>query len=101
MKRFMYLSIGVLCLAMAALISFHIGSQRAEAQTEIGAQYYVEAGGGFNVFAILPNGDVYVNNTNTTAGFERHPSTYVGNFWEGTVSTDKATWGKVKGQYDR
>jgi uncharacterized membrane protein (DUF441 family) len=31
MKRFMFLSIGVLCLAIAVLIGFYVGSQRAEA----------------------------------------------------------------------
>ena len=31
-KRFMYISIGVLCLMVSALIGFHIGSQSAIAQ---------------------------------------------------------------------
>ena len=32
MKRFMMFSVSVLCLAVAVLIGFHVGSQRVEAQ---------------------------------------------------------------------
>ena len=35
MKRFMYLSIGVLCLMLAALIGFHIGNGAAIAQQDV------------------------------------------------------------------
>ncbi len=42
MKRFMYLSIGVLCLMLAALIGFHLGQRSAHAQSDtITAQRFV------------------------------------------------------------
>jgi hypothetical protein len=34
MKRLMYLSISILCLSVAALIGFYIGSESAQAQAE-------------------------------------------------------------------
>jgi len=98
MKRFMFLSIGVLCLAIAVLIGFYVGSQRADAQTPAGTVFFV-AGGAYQ--AILPNGDIYYNYYNENAGGLWPAARYRGNFWGGTVSTDKSTWGTVKGQYNK
>lgn len=106
MKRFMFLSIGVLCLAIAALIGFYIGSQRVDAQTPAGTVFFVNrdsstGGGGTSYYnAILPNGDVYYNvdqggNLNYTA------AQYRGNFWGSLVSSDKSTWGAVKENYKK
>ena len=36
MKRFMYLSIGVLCLSVSALIGFHVGSSNVQAGPDAG-----------------------------------------------------------------
>ena len=42
MKRFMYLSIGVLCLSLSVLIGFHLGHQGAQAgQKTVTAQKFV------------------------------------------------------------
>lgn len=52
MKRFMQLTIGVLCLSLSALIGFHLGSRTAAAETA----KLVDCG-------IAVNGDqVYVTN---------------------------------------
>jgi hypothetical protein len=101
MKRFMFLSIGVLCLAIAALIGFYVGSQRAEAQTPTGTMFFVNFSGSHYYYAVLPNGDIYVN-----VGANGNPAvaegaSYCGNFWGGQVSADKSTWSGVKGQYKK
>jgi len=52
MKRFMQLSIGVLCLSLSALIGFHLGGRSATAETAAPTN-----------FAIAVSGDqVYVTN---------------------------------------
>lgn len=63
MKRFMYFSVSVLCMAIAAIIGFHIGSSTISAQTASDIQYHtVECGSGkCLVHAITPSGDVYYN----------------------------------------
>ncbi len=102
MKRFMFLSIGVLCLAIAMLIGFYVGSQRVDAQTPAGTLFFVNNTPNSSYYcAILPNGDIYVN-----VGAYGNPAVsdgamYCGNFWGGQVSTDKSTWGKVKGNYNK
>ena len=42
MKRFMMFSVSVLCLAVAVLIGFYVGSQRAEAQAPADTQYFYQ-----------------------------------------------------------
>jgi hypothetical protein len=103
MKRFMFLSIGVLCLAVAALIGFYVGSQRAEAQASPDAQYFVFNYGSTSCSyrAILPNGDIYSNSDNGAPYYFAYPAHYIGNFWGGTVATDKSTWSGVKGQFNK
>lgn len=98
MKRFMFLSIGVLCLAIAVLIGFYVGSQRADAQTPAGTVFFAE---GSAYQAILPNGDIYYNYYNINAGGLWPAAAYRGNFWGGTVSTDKSTWSGMKEQYKK
>jgi hypothetical protein len=99
MKRFMFLSIGVLCLAIAALIGFYLGSQRAEAQSSSGAVYLASTD---VVVGVLPNGDVY---SNVLVGYPpdfRYPQAhYMGNFWQGAVGAKGSTWSGVKGQYPK
>ena len=102
MKRFMFLSIGVLCLSIAVLIGFYVGSQRADAQTPAGTVFFVNNTQNYSCYcAILPNGDIYIN-----VGAYGNPAVsggamYAGNFWGGQVSAGGATWGKVKGNYTK
>ncbi len=80
MKRFMYLSVGVFCLALATLIGFHIGQGTAGAQGMTGFRvlgssgnsllvavgeniYYVEVGhGSWQIGAIEERPPVQVSN---------------------------------------
>jgi len=99
MKRFMYLSIGLLCLSLSALIGFHVGSRTAEAQPEMvsGTHQFRD-----NVWTVmLSNGDVYINNYHPILDKFEEPARYLGNFWNGDpVQTDQGTWGGVKGKYN-
>jgi hypothetical protein len=100
MKRFMFLSIGVLCLAIAVLIGFYVGSQKATAQTSEAQYFFTYSGGSyFHYVAILPNGDVYRHQLLSNDPMQT--PAYVGNFWGGGVATDKSTWSGVKGQYNK
>jgi hypothetical protein len=49
----------------------------------------------------LPNGDIYYNYYNINAGGLWPAAAYRGNFWGGTVSTDKSTWSGMKEQYKK
>lgn len=105
MKRFLMFSVSVLCLAFAALIGFYIGSHQVEAQvgqdtigctaTHYANQYYIHT-------IMLNNGDTYrrLYNNNTKQWYSE-PAVYIGNFWEGAVSTDKSSWGEIKGQFKK
>ena len=100
MKRFLMFSVSVLCLAIAALIGFHIGSHQVEAQAPPEVQYFVTPTGEHltvNITAILPNGDVYSRQIYHGNWYDVIQSP--GNFWEGAVSTDKSSWGDIKGQF--
>lgn len=102
MKHFMFLSIGVLCLAIAVLIGFYVGSQRVEAQTPTGTLFFVNMNAGWHYYyAILPNGDIYVNVGNSGNPAVGQGASYCGNFWSGQVATEKSTWGTVKGQFNK
>ena len=110
MKRFMQLSIGVLCLMLAVVAGYHLGSQTAQAQapemiTGFGTtpSPIVSAGAYFHV--MLSNGDIYRNSSNILGGdpniIIRQAPTYVGNFWyDAPVPTNNSTWGGVKSQLD-
>jgi hypothetical protein len=101
MKRFMFLSIGVLCLAVSALIGFHIGSQTAEAQTSETTYMAVAEGTSFHVIAIQPNGDVYRRAVVGSGWQTSDPPQFYGNYWwSSTVATQPGTWGGVKGKYN-
>jgi hypothetical protein len=99
MILFRYLSIGVLCLTLAALIGLHLGSQTAQAQpTEVRYLATDYAGGGdFNVIAILPNGDVYRRLATTAPWEQTDPPNYIGNFWNSAPTpTSSESWGSIK-----
>ena len=106
MKRFMYFSVSVLCLALAALVGFHIGNQPATAQVAP-ASVVGTFGTLYNHVVLLANGDVYYRDA-TDLGCEvghmcyqnQSPATYVGNFWGGQpVPTAPSTLGGVKAKY--
>lgn len=104
MKRFVFLSIGVLCLMLSALIGFHIGSESAQAQAQppqaiAGLAQWL----GYMDFVMLDNGDLYWNNRGAQHVPYSAPATYLGNFWTGEmgpVPTSPNTWGGVKGKYE-
>ena len=86
MKRLVYLSMTMLCLALAALIGFHLGGRPVEAQTpEPITDYRIAVAGGQIVhYVMLSNGDVWAQRHAMDAN-EFSPSdakpTLVGNFW--------------------
>lgn len=104
MKRFLMFSASVLCLALAALIAFYIGSYQVEAQGQPDAIYlYQEYAEYHNIIAILPNGDVYGRTGHgwrlSDVSWNNAPN-FLGNFWDGVVSTEKHSWSGVKDQFD-
>lgn len=86
MKRFMFLSIGVLCLAIAVLIGFYVGSQQAKAQApraEI-VGYAIDSSN--RHYVLLANGDVFIRPAaiSSMTHFEPlSPATLMGNYWSG------------------
>ncbi len=98
MKRFMMFSVSVLCLAVAVLIGFHVGSQRVEAQAPADISgYRVVSDTQYNWHCVmLPNGDVYQRQYSKGVHYWSEAN-YLGNYWDGTVSTGQSTWGDVKG----
>lgn len=69
--------------------------------------YWIAAGGGMaslQFCVATENGDIYkrgyVYNQEDTSIFVE-PCWYLGNFWEGAVSTDKSSWGEIKGQFKK
>lgn len=104
MKRFMFLSVGVLCLAIAALIGFYLGSHNAEAQSNIaiaGFSSISKYGTGEYCTVMLPNGDVYMREFYDWGVFAEPPAKNIGNFWEGATATNKSTWSGVKEQFKK
>ena len=99
MKRFMYFSIGVLCLAIASLIGFYVGSHRVEAQTPGVVIGYTSMDNlPQNASIMMQNGDVYWRNIgvapNGTRYFQGTGPSYIGNFWiSSPMSSESSTWG--------
>lgn len=108
MKRFMYASIGVLCLSLSALIGFHVGSQTAQAQVRGPVQGFAHDGNEIGQYIYLDNGDVFFRRTTPVdVGGTNHPVYtndwpdfqlhYVGNFWgSAPVPTSNESWGSIK-----
>ena len=108
MKRFMQLSIGVLCLMLAVVAGYHLGSQTAQAQVQAPIIGFAteDSFGGHTL--ITESGDVYsrrydsihigvywlpVYNSDSPE-FSLH---YVGNIWSGApVPTSNESWGTIK-----
>jgi hypothetical protein len=105
MKRFMFLSIGVLCLAVAALIGFYIGSHQVIAQTPPQAMgFCATTYGAYCFYMILPNGDTYsreICEVYPNVYCATKPVNYMGNYWEGATATNKSTWGGVKQDFKK
>ena len=99
MKRFMMFSVSALCLAVAVLIGFHVGSQKAEAQTGMAIIGFSTDLNSTLQFAMLENGDVYSRAFSAAAKeYGPAPAVFAGNFFEGSgvVATDQSTWGDIK-----
>ena len=95
MKRFMMFSVSIMCLSIAVLIGFYVGSQRVEAQAPGDAQYFYAYDGGRHIItAILPNGDIYYNKH--IEGPFTEESRSPGNFWTGIVASEQSSWGNIK-----
>lgn len=103
MKRFMFFSIGVLCLMLSALIGFHIGGRQARAQGP--GVVLVGSGGDHPIWVMTETGDVYTSSPNLGGvgdWFFERPADFVGNFWtgDGAVATQESTIGEIKSKYD-
>lgn len=77
-RRFMLVSIGILCLMLAALIGFHIGNGSVRAQAPEGGPIVGFVWEGAVHHVILANGDMYSNSANL-----RGPAEFIGNIWTG------------------
>jgi hypothetical protein len=97
----MYLSIGILCLTLATLFGFHVGSQTVQAQTGsiVGTLSWITTN---EFIVILDNGDLYSAIYNKGGTPELMDHRYIGNYWDGfpNVPTTNNTWGGIKGQYE-
>ena len=109
MKRLFYFSVSVLCLALASLIGFHIGSRTVEAQSAdlpIEGYSVVQASSNssfFHHYVIYSNGDVYRRTIDVTTDEFTPEHLFVGNFFDGEapVNASESTWGNVKNQFKR
>ena len=96
MKRFFYFSVSFLCLALAALIGFHIGSRSVEAQSAgLSIAGFTQDD---HFYVILSNGDVYSDNLPGSGD-----PIYRGNFFGDNppVNASESTWGDVKNQFKK
>jgi|GEM_PF-6311833 len=95
MKRFMYLSITLMCLSVTLLIGVHIGSQSAQAQSGamiVGFTYDNNSG----YYVIIDNGDIFYKDINVSS-WGQSSYVYKGNFWGGLpVNVESTTWGAIK-----
>jgi hypothetical protein len=105
MKRFMYLSIGVLCLSVSALIGFHAGARTAQAQaSDFQAGFRIAQLGSQGLYAYYATtaGDVYAREIPSSGGHWDGGGTaqYLGNFFGGQpVPVSPSTLGGVKSKY--
>ncbi len=102
MKKFFYLSAGLMCLAITLLVGFHIGSRSVQAQAP-GIVVGVAAGNTTSMGLILENGDVWVNQAPGAPARFMNPAVPLGNFWTGAapVPVSEQTWGSVKDAYKK
>ena len=93
MKRFMYFSISVMCLSLAALVGFQLGSSPAQAQFTRPVVGMSVDGQGSTVFVLEADGDVWarrVEYLDIIDGYGDYvpslsaspPARYLGNFFD-------------------
>ena len=86
-KRFALVSFGLLCLSLAALIGFHLGSHSASAVApEATSDWRVTQFDEDKVYyhVLVSNGDVFVRTLTLADGqLDDPPATFAGNFWDG------------------
>ena len=101
MKRFMFASIGLLCLMLAVAVGYHVGSRVAHAQP-MDVMYLMSAPWDNRppyLLTVFPNGDIYRRGVWSPWQMQDPPE-FIGNYWwSGPVATGQSTWGNVKGQY--
>jgi hypothetical protein len=54
-------------------------------------------GDGYDLVAILPNGDIYRGGITGSTNKDLCVTIYCGNYWDGIVATEQSSWGSVKG----
>lgn len=53
-------------------------------------------------YIILSNGNIYMRiSDHNNQVFHSNPCLYIGNFWEGAVSTEQNSWSGVKNQFNK
>ena len=85
-RRFAFVSFGLLCLMLAALIGFHIGSHSARAVVPEASGWRVTQFDEDKVYyhVLVSNGDVFVRGLSLPNGrLDDPPAKYAGNFWDG------------------
>lgn len=90
-KRFFYVSVGILCLALAC----HFGADAARAQGGSGLVALIQGqlNSRFVLFAMTSDGTVYESDFNG-ASWSR-----VGNVFTGPTPATQASWGQLKARY--
>jgi len=82
MKRFMYLSISVTCLAVVVLFGHYFVCKQVEAQTNGQFQWTIGINNGVSLhYIMLSDGNVYGNYALETQPLQLEPSINIGNFW--------------------
>lgn len=98
MKRFMYFSIGILCLSLAALIGFQIGSAPAEAQVGRSVVSMSVDGQASTLYVLEADGDVWarrIEYLDIIDGYGSYvpslsvapPARHIGNFFDRSTLT--------------
>ena len=101
MKRFAYLSFGIMCTAITALTAAQFETPAAVAQgySPVVSYEIDVTPNSTHHYAILENGDIYTRHAAPGATFN-YPSEYVGNiFGDGTVPTEQKTLGNIKNEF--
>jgi len=90
-KRFMHISIAILCLALA----YHFGASSATGQAPANPIVASYAGAGCaHLIAVTANGDLHFTND---CGLTWHVRGNV--FGGGPIPVEQESWGKVKARY--
>lgn len=96
LKKLALVCFAIMCLA----IVYHFGATSANSQA--GGTIIAIATQDSRMLVMTPSGDVYSRQfafNSWDAHFDAHPAVYMGNFWEGSTSTQQQSWGEVKAKY--